>query len=192
MSQRKKDSIVKMIFVLTLICFLAGLSLSYTYNKTRDKILDAEFEAKLKSVKKVLPPFDGDAGVKKVIIEGEEKTFYLGRKQGSIIGVATASSHLGYGGTLSILVGIDLEGIITGVALLEHQETPGLGAKAGGEAFLGQFKGKYLSDSDDKIMVKKDGGDIDSITSATITSRSVAEAATKALRLFMQHKKEVL
>jgi electron transport complex protein RnfG len=192
MAQGKKDSVMRMVIVLTVTCLVAGLCLSFTYNKTKDDIAHAKLDAQLKSVQKVLPSFDGDIEVKTVMIDGEEKTFYLGRKDGMIVGAATQSASLGYGGTLNLLVGVDPEGVMTGVVLLEHQETPGLGAKAGGDEFLNQFKGKSLVTLSDEVKVKKDGGDIDSITAATITSRAVAHAATKALRLFMENKEEVL
>jgi len=192
MAQEKKDSLMQMVIVLTLTCLIAGVCLSYTYNKTKDGIARAELDAKLKSVRKVLPAFDGEPEQRTLTINGEEKTFYIGRKEGRVVGVAASSSALGYGGTLNILVGIDVEGAITRVVLLEHQETPGLGSKAEGEDFLNQFKGKLLVTLSDELKGKKDGGDIDSITAATITSRAVAQAATKASRFFMEHKEEVL
>ena len=192
MAQGKKDSVVRMVIVLTVTCLVAGICLSYTYNKTKDGIAHAELDAQLKSVRKVLPAFDGEPEQRTLTINGEEKTFYLGRKDGTVVGVATRSASLGYGGTLNILVGVNPEGVITGVDLLQHQETPGLGAKADGDEFLNQFKGKSLVTLSDELKVKKDSGDIDSITAATITSRAVAHAATKALRLFMENKEEVL
>ena len=192
MAQNKKDSIIKMVVVLTLTCIISGVCLSYTYNKTKDVIADAELHAKLKSVRNVLPAFDGDPEQRTVIINGEEKTFYIGKKEGHVVGIAASSSALGYGGTLHILVGIDPEGTITGVELLQHKETPGLGAKAESPRFLDQFKRKFLTSVDDTIQVKKDGGDIDSITAATITSRAIAEAATEALREFIKYKDEVV
>ena len=189
---QKKDSVKTMVVVLTVTCMVAGICLSFTYNQTKDAIAQAELDAQLRSVRTVLPPFDGEPEVITRVINGKEKTLYIGRKNGVIVGVAISSTSLGYGGTLKILVGIRPDGTITGIELLQHKETPGLGAKASSSDFLTQFKGKFLTQSTDEIKVKKDGGDIDSITAATITSRAVAKAATTALREFMQHKDEIL
>jgi len=192
MAGTKKDSIGKMVLVLTVTCVIAGICLSFTYTQTKDAIANAELAATLKSVRKVLPAFDGEPAEKKITVEGRERTFYIGHKDGAIVGVATTSSALGYGGTISILVGMDMKGSITGIELLQHKETPGLGTKAGDIEFLAQFNGAMLKDARDEIKVKKDDGDIDSITAATITSRAIAAAATDALRLFIEHKDEVL
>ncbi|MBU1863535.1 MAG: RnfABCDGE type electron transport complex subunit G [Candidatus Omnitrophica bacterium] len=189
---KKKDSMLKMICVLTITCIVAGVCLSFTYTKTKGAIANAELAATLISVEKVLPPFDGKPEEKKVIVGGKEKVYYIGRKDGAVVGIATASSTLGYGGTLNILVGVNAKGAITGIVLLQHQETPGLGSKAGGDDFLKQFKGSRLKSRDDTLRVKQDGGIIDAVTAATISSRAVAKAATNTLHLFLKHKDEIL
>lgn len=189
---KKKESVVQMVAVLTLTCFVAGLALAFTYNKTKARIAEAELASQLSSVKKVLPAFEGAPEVKELDIDGCMQTFYVGKKDGRVVGVATRAESVGYGGTVAMLVGVDPSGAISGMALLAHQETPGLGAKAGSNDFLNQFKGKVLADSAAAIRVTKDGGDIDAITAATITSRTVADAATKALRIFLKHKDVIL
>lgn len=189
---KKTESVFLLVFILTFVCLGAGVLLSFTFNQTKDKIADAEQQAALELVKVVLPEFDGEPIVKKLMIDGEEKEFYIGSKNGFVTGIATRSNSLGYGGTLTILVGVDTDEKISGVALLSHQETPGLGAKAGDANFLEQFKNKTLKEKESVLTVKKDGGEIEAITAATITSRAVAKAATKALRIININKKELV
>jgi len=188
----KKDSVFKMVIVLTLTCLTAGVCLSFTYMYTKDAIASAEKDATLSSVRKVLPEFDGDPEEKMLTVNDEEKVFYVGKKNGEIVGVATSSSSMGYGGAVSILVGVDVYGAITGIVLLQHQETPGLGTKAANPEFLDQFQGKRLDDAGDAIALVNYGGDIQGITSATITSRAVTQAATNALRMFLKHRIDIM
>ena len=88
--------------------------------------------------------------------------------------VATASSK-GYGGDVDVMIGYDLNGKMTGVTILDNSETAGLGANCTKEEWLSQFVGMS-----GKLSVKKDGGDVDALTSATITSRAVCSAINKA------------
>ena len=76
------------------------------------------------------------------------------------------------------MFGIDTEGVITGLSVVDcSNETPGLGANASNESFYGQFAGKS-----GEVAVTKDGGDIEALTGATVTSRAVADAATEAIK----------
>jgi len=188
----QKDSMTKMLGVLGLTCLIAGLCLAFTHALTKDVIANAELEAQLKSVREVLPEFEGEPEIKTLTIDGEERTVYIGKHGGRIVGVATTSSGVGYGGNVRLLVGIDTAGRITGIVIVKHQETPGLGTKAAEPSFLDQFKGKQLDAADAVIRVDKDGGAIDSVTAATITSRAVAEAATEALQFFEENKGDLL
>ncbi len=82
----------------------------------------------------------------------------------------------GFGGAVNTMIGVGADGVITGVRVTGHSETPGLGAKATEPAFYEQFTGKSGS-----VSVTKDGGEIVPITSATITSRTVCVGAQEAL-----------
>lgn len=175
-----------------LTCFIAGVALSFTYAVTKDAIKEAETTARLRSVRTVLPPFDGDPIEKNLAVNGQDRLFYIGKKNGRIVGIATPSSALGYGGSVNILVGMNPDGALTGIALLAHQETPGLGTKVAEPAFLEQFIGQRLRDASDEFKVKKDGGTIDAVTSATITSRALTKGATEAVRNFLQVKDDII
>lgn len=186
----KSESVFVLVFVLTFVCVCAGALLSLTYNITKDRIEAAEQAAALNAVKDVLPEYEGEAEKVTLDIEGESTDFFIGRKNGQISGVAVKAQSAGYGGTLMVLVGVDADGNISGMKVLSHQETPGLGAKAALPEFLDQFKGLGLS-GDQVFKVKKDGGQIDAVTAATITSRAVAKAASKGLAKIKANSQEL-
>jgi electron transport complex protein RnfG len=87
----------------------------------------------------------------------------------------------GFSGRFTLMVGFMPDGSISNIEVLEHKETPGLGTKMALPAFKDQFKGVKLSDlQGEKIQVKKDGGQVDAITAATISSRAFCDAVTRA------------
>ena len=96
-------------------------------------------------------------------------------------GYAVEVTPSGFDNTITMMVGVDYEGAVTGISIIDHSETAGLGAvaaatTAAGEAFRAQFKGMTGS-----VSVSKDGGQVDAITSATITSRAVCAGVNAAL-----------
>jgi electron transport complex protein RnfG len=96
----------------------------------------------------------------------------------------TSAVGTGYSGYFSVVFGLDIAGNITSVKILETLETPGLGSKASQPQFIDQFEGKRLDDF--KFKVTKDGGDVDAITGATITSRAVCAALEQGLEAFKE------
>jgi electron transport complex protein RnfG len=102
---------------------------------------------------------------------GSEYSILQGNSQ---IGVALQASGGSYGGPITILVGVGIDGKITGIKILEHKDTPGLGANAANPKFYGQFAQKSVNDP---FEVKED---VDAITAATITSRAVASVVKTA------------
>jgi electron transport complex protein RnfG len=87
------------------------------------------------------------------------------------IGYAFMTDGRGYGGKIGILVGVEVDRAVRGIRIISHQETPGLGAKITSLDFLDQFAGL----SPDALALRRDGGTVDAITGATISSRAVAE-----------------
>lgn len=178
-----------LVIVLTLTCVIAALSMALVDRLTEGRIDTQKKMGKVSSIKNVLPPFDNDPLADKKEIDG--KTFYIGKKAGKLTGIALEVEGEGYSGGIRIMVGIDPTGTITGVEILEQLETPGLGARIEDDTFRAQFKGKSLTNSklvEGHLAVKKDNGDIDALTGATISSRGVTEAADKALNIFQQYK----
>ncbi|EPQ7199123.1 MULTISPECIES: electron transport complex subunit RsxG [Providencia] len=113
---------------------------------------------------------------------------YIARKNGEPVAAALESTAPdGYSGAIHLLVGADFNGNVLGVRVTEHHETPGLGDKIETRIsnWITLLTGKVESDHDPKWAVKKDGGDFDQFTGATITPRAVVNA-TKRTAIFMQ------
>jgi electron transport complex protein RnfG len=166
-----------LVYIPTIVAAIAAFLLAYTYNGTKEKIEEAYRQELIKALNVVLPNHDNKPDQDKIAIDGKE--VYLAKNSGKVVGFAIKStSSKGYSGDIDILVGIDTNGKITGIEILKHAETPGLGSKIENSDFKNKFKG--LSKSD-KILVKKDGGKIDQFSGATISPRAVCEAVNKAL-----------
>ncbi|MFC1559911.1 FMN-binding protein [Candidatus Margulisiibacteriota bacterium] len=106
-------------------------------------------------------------------------TYYIGHdKKGGISGYAFRVAPKGYGGPIDMIVGISMNGQVSGITIISMAETPGLGSQANKPAFLNQFLGK---NSKAKLKAKQD---IDSISGATVTSQAVCDGVKEALQLF--------
>ena len=184
---------LNLVVILTLTCLIAALSLALADRLTEGRI-DAQKKAeKVASISNVLPAFDNDPLEDKKEIDGQ--TFFIGKKAGKPVGIALEAEGTGYSGNIRIMAGIDPSGKVTGVEILEQLETPGLGARIEDDRFRAQFKGKSLTNSrlvEGHLAVKKDNGDIDALTGATISSRGVTEAVDKALNIFQQYKDKLM
>jgi len=191
--------IARLILVLVLICLAAALALSQVYSLTKGPIENALREERLRAIRTVLPSYDNepDRDVIHMVTgtddEGAEiaTDYYVGRSGGEIVGIAfETSSPAGYSGDIDLMVGVDPDGVITGVEVISHAETPGLGSKITEKGFLDLFPGRDLSNT--RWAVKKDGGDIDQITGATISPRAVVEAVYTGLEVFAAHREVIL
>ena len=122
---------------------------------------------------------------------GKDYTFVVHKvnnANGEFIGAAVESTTLGFGGDLKVLVGFDAKGKILGYTLLQHAETPGLGAKAD-KWFQKDGKGNIVGrvmDANKPLVVKNDGGDIDAITASTITTRAFLAAVNQAFAAYAE------
>jgi len=191
--------IVKLVVVLTLIAGGAGLLLSLVEQVTRAPIAEQRRQETLKALQAVLPPIDNspDADTVALVIGQDKKgrdlprVFYRGRNQGGLAGVAfKVVAPDGYSGNIEIMVGVDPEGTLTGLEILAHAETPGLGSKIEEPWFKQQFLGKSLDNADWRV--KKDGGVFDQITGATISPRAVVAAVAGGLEFYRKHRDEVV
>jgi electron transport complex protein RnfG len=183
-----KDSL-RLVLVLTVICVAAGALLAWINQVTQAPIASAAREEKVAAIKKVLPACDNSPDADSVTVKsgGRDWTFYVARQSGRYVGAAfEATTAAGYGGTIRVMVGIAADGTSQGLEVLEHKETPGLGAKITEPAFKNQFKGRDLVKT--TWGVRKDQGDIDEITAATISSRAVVEAVKEGLDVYLEHK----
>ncbi|MDI6786061.1 MAG: RnfABCDGE type electron transport complex subunit G [bacterium] len=189
--------VLKLVFALTLVCVIAALALVYAYNTTKDAIAEQDRLAKLEAIKAVLPPYDNepDRSIKEKnggMVTMDEKEYYIAKKEGIITGVAfQESTKNGYGGLIEVMIGVSPKGSLNGIDIVKHLETPGLGNKIDtpqeDNTFKNQFKDKSLANSkliNGELKVKKDGGDIQAISGATISPRAVCEAVSKGLKHF--------
>lgn len=122
-------------------------------------------------------------------LTADDGDLYLVRRDATLIGVIAPVIAQGYGGPISAVVGIDLQGVVTGVRVLAHRETPGLGddIDLGKSNWILGFNGTSLSaPSEAAWRVKKDGGHFDGMTGATVTPRAVVRQVQSALRYFAE------
>ncbi|NCO52933.1 MAG: RnfABCDGE type electron transport complex subunit G [Deltaproteobacteria bacterium] len=188
----------RLLLALTLIAVCAGFILSQVERATREPIKEQRRLQMLKALSAVLPPFDNSPDTDKVEIpdgldkkgQPRMKTFYRARQGGELKGVAfKVIAPDGYSGNIEVMVGVDPQDLINGIAIVSHAETPGLGSKINEPAFKDQFKGKGLDNVDWRV--KKDGGEFDQITGATISPRAVVGAVSKGLEFYRQHRAEL-
>ncbi|MGA1824679.1 MAG: RnfABCDGE type electron transport complex subunit G, partial [bacterium] len=178
---------LRLVFILTIICAVAAISLAKVYEVTKEPIAYQRRLQKLRALKAVLPDFDNepDKDIKEVPFGKKNILFYLGYKGNELTGTAVKAVGDGFGGSIELMVGIKPDGVINGVEILTHKESPGLGARIIEDKFKGQFKGRSLANT--TWLVKKDGGDIDQITAATISPRGVTKAIDEALKLYKKY-----
>lgn len=175
---------MKLALTLMLICAVAGLGLSFVNNLTQGRIAQQQEERLDRSLAAALPAsgyekLDRQVALlrKKPNFESVEAIWKAKEPQGLVVQVAP----VGYNGNIICLVGIDSKGIIRGVAVNQHTETPGLGARIVEDSFLNQYKGAKAGE---KLAVKKDGGKIQAISGATISSRALTAGVNTALAVF--------
>ena len=189
----------RLVLVLTLISAGAGLVLAMVEGVTRAPIAEQRRMEMVKALQAVLPPMDNapDQDVVELTVGQDKKgrdvkrSFYRGRQDGKLTGVAfRVVAPDGYSGDIGILVGVLPDGTVQGIEILTCAETPGLGSRIQEGWFKDQFKGKNLSDADWRV--KKDGGDFDQITGATISPRAVVGAIRRGLEFFRNHQAEIV
>lgn len=186
--------ILRLCFVLTVIAAVSAGVLAFVNQQTEEPIKNAMKEEEMSAVKSVLPPFDNEADKDTLTLKDEttEYKFYRGRKEGGIVGVAfTVIAPNGYSGDIKVMIGVDTEGVVQGVQILDHRETPGLGAKIETAAFRDQYNGKSIADPEVWDVIK-DGGTFKHITGATISSRAVTHSIARALEFFTANSDMIL
>jgi electron transport complex protein RnfG len=165
---------------------------------TRAAISERMAEDLQLSLSQVVPPalHDNDLLQDTVTIGTPEVQVYRARRNGKVHGVAYELSGSGYGGSTIVLVmGIDPNGKVLGVRVVSHAETPGLGDKLelSKSDWILSFNGRSLGDPpEENWAVKKDGGEFDQFTGATITPRTVVGVVKEGLEFFAAHRAELL
>ena len=190
--KKLESSLTNMVLVLTLVAVIMGGILAYVNHLTEGPIAEQKEKALADGIKAVMVCDDLKVAktdvVKQNDAKGKEMTFTVYQiqdAQGNDLGAAVESTTMGFGGDLKVLVGFDTKGTILGYTLLEHAETPGLGAKAD-QWFQDNMKGDIVGENPaEPLTVSKDGGQVDAITASTITSRAFLLAVNNAYKAYM-------
>ena len=184
---------------LGLVALIASAALSLTNRQTHEPIASAEARDLQASLHQVLPEGFSDNELLKdtVMVKTAQGdvTVYRARKGALVRGVIYPMTGRGYSGPISLVMGVDRDGHILGVRITKHTETPGLGDKIELDKsdWVRSFVGKYIGNPPPpRWAVKKDGGDFDQFTGATITPRSVVKTVHEGLAFFTAHRERLL
>ena len=195
MANKKPSTLINMVVALLVIAAVSGGVLGLVYGMTKDTIAMVDQKKNEAAIQKVLP-LEGEITYKadtlKYTYEGVDLTFPCNLAydaNGTFQGAAVKTSEGGFGGKIDMMVGFAADGTIKGTSVLSHAETPGLGAN-----MTGKFKDQFVdkNPASYKLTVTKDGGDVDAITAATITSRAFSKAVDKAYQAFMANKAQYM
>lgn len=196
--------ILRVGLLLGLFAVVATTLVAFTETNTRGQIRENQRQALLSGINALIPHDQYDNAILQdtITLEATEElgteeptTVYRARQNGENVAVVlTAIAPNGYSGKIKILVGIYSDGTLAGVRIIEHKETPGLGDKIEAKKadWILQFEGLSLKEpATAKWKVKKDGGEFDQFTGATITPRAVVGAIKSALEYFRTHRDEL-
>lgn len=180
----KKESTFKnMTIALFVITAVAGMAMATVYNVTKEPIAISQKAKIEEAIKNVIPEFDAISDTVIMPEDGKDSIkIHRLTKGGVPTGYAIETyTDKGFSGRFSLMVGFKTDGSISNIEVLEHKETPGLGNKIAIPKFKDQFKGLKISEiAGGKLKVKKDGGTVDAITAATISSRAFCDAVNRA------------
>jgi len=196
MANKIKSNIWTMSIVLLVIATFSSTLLAVVYNLTKDPIQLANQQKTIKGLSMVLPKFDNQPLKEYIMVPSDLRDSlkcYIAKNQGKIVGVAIETyTKKAFSGKFTVLVGFTTDGTIYNSLMLEHKETPGLGDKAdkSKSKWSDQFNGKNPLNF--KLKVKKDGGDVDAITAATISSRAYCDAIDRAYQAYTNYVKPQL
>ncbi len=181
-----ESSLKNMLLSLTLIALVAAGLLAGVYTLTKDTIDATNAKIKAEAKVAVLPQIEGMT-VAEEAVEANGILIYNAYAGEELVGAAVEVNENGFGGNFRTMVGFDKEGTITGFQVLEHQETPGLGSKMQEWFTTDKNRQNVVGVNPGKVnfTVSKDGGDVDAITAATISSRAFLLAVTKAYNAYM-------
>lgn len=164
--------------ILTAICIVVAGLLGLTNSLTEDKIAEVQLQKAAESRSVVLPEAESFE---------EADGYYVGLKGGETVGYVFETSGQGYGGAVKVMTGIAVDDEIKGIAILDQNETPGLGGNCVKETFQAQFAQKAITITVVKNQEAKDG-EIEALTGATITSRAVTSAVNSAVDVYNEIK----
>lgn len=182
------------------VALAASAALVTANDSTRDAIAEAEARDLQNSLTQVLPDGMADNDLLKDTLtlpgaDGAPVLVYRARKGGAVSAVVFRTASPGYSGIITVLIGVDTQGVLLGARVLKHTETPGLGDKIeiAKSKWIRDFEGKSLGEPPPaKWAVKKDGGIYDQFAGATITPRAVVKAVKGGLEFFAANRAALL
>lgn len=184
LNMKKLKSLKLKIFIFVLLIISMLFSINAEQNEPS---ASQDNDTRMKTIISVLPQkITNDLEKEKIIVNLNDNgtssvcTVYPAKDNNNIIGYAVTSVKKGYSGKIEVVVGVLPDNSIRAIKVLKQNETPGLGSKVNTPEFLNQFSGKTLDSYNFKV--KKDGGDVDAITAATVSSRAASEAIELALK----------
>ncbi|MFZ5602641.1 MAG: electron transport complex subunit RsxG [Pseudomonadota bacterium] len=187
--------------MLGVLCAVVTLMLLLGDRGTRDLIGQRQMEDRLALLAQVLPPtlYDNNPLQDAVrIVDAEFSAqpvdVYPALRNGELQGAAFQLGTVGYGGVITLMLGVDRNGVIQGVRVLSHKETPGLADKIERDKgdWILSFDGKSLSNTGrPQWAVQKDGGEFDQFTGATITPRAIVNGVHSALEFYARHAADI-
>ena len=179
-----ESSLKNMVVVLFTITLVASAAVGGVYTITKEPIAQAKVAAVNAALQQVLPEYEATTS-QTIEVNSLPIVAHTATVADKAVGYAIESlSKNGFGGTVRLMVGFDTEGTILNINVLEQKETPGLGTKMADEGNVLLLSLKEKKASEVNMTVKKDGGDIDALTAATISSRAYAEAVAVAYEAF--------
>lgn len=182
---------IRLGLILFAVTAIAGLCLGFAHEITRVPIEKQIAETNNNAMREVLPGAS-EFKLSDVLIPGETivKEVNEGYKDGKQVGYAIKVTPKGYGGIIEMMVGISNDGTLQGIKILSHSETPGLGANAPKPKFSDQFKNKPIDAGIEVVTAgASQKNQVDAMTGATITSKSVTNGVNQAIKFYTSNLK---
>lgn len=180
-AKKNENSMLRLALVLFLISAATALLLGLVDYITRDRIAAQKAEKTNAALAEVMPEGESFDEAKSEVSAKEITHIYVAQSGGERVGYVFETVVSGSQGNIDMVVGVGLDGAVTGVAIVEMSETSNLGSKAADEEWRAQFTGVSTEQA-----VSKDGGEIDALTGATVTSRAVTNGVNIALAAFAE------
>lgn len=193
--KRLESTLPNMLLSLTLVAACSGALLGWVYDVTKEPIAIQAAEAQLNAIREVAPAFDNnpEADADTISVQGSNAIVYPAKKKGKLVGAAVKTSTMtGFAGEVIVMCGFNADGSIRDYRVLQQAETPGLGSKmedwfrnpTAARSIIGKNPAKV------RMNVSKDGGDIDGITAATVSSRAFLSTIRTAYAAWCELKGE--
>ncbi len=196
MGKKLESSFKNMVLVLFLVTLISSAAVGVVNSLTAGLIEKVQIEKQTQAIRAVVPAFDNDPMTDKYMVKASDNEeaveFYPAKQNGELVGTAIKTyTNDGFGGKIELMVGFTPDGVIYNYSVLSHKETPGLGSKMDSwfvKGAKGDITGKNPGTKG--LQVSKDGGDVDAITAATISSRAFLDAVNRAARALDKDSKQ--